>query len=153
MALRQHESDDPQQYRPPYPLSGGVGRPQGHAVHATAGASGTFAPGVEARAELFQSHAFLHVGEMLRSFDASFTDKHFYQSLDDGVLFEEYTSRQLCVAYYSNSGGHDELGVCWIDQAVAQVHDDARLLEIAHQLVDLLGGGTNFRLEQRNQKG
>jgi hypothetical protein len=155
MIVQLDDRDDPQRYRPPYPLSGEMaGQP---AVQPSAAASGSgpgpSAAGAEARAELFQSHAFLNVGEMLRSFDASFVDRHLYQSREDGGLFEEYTSRQLRVIYYSKSGGRDELGVCWIDAAAAQAHDDARLLEITHQLVNLLGGGANFRLEERTQKG
>lgn len=148
MILRPVDTDDPQRYSPPYPLSAVGGRQAPPAEHATVPASG-----IEARAELFQSHAFLNVGEMLRSFDTSFTDRHFYQSLDDGVMFEEYVSHQLRVFYYSNSQGRDELGVCWRDHATEQAHDHARLLELTHQLTNLLGGGTNFRLEERPGQG
>lgn len=142
MAFLSSEATDPQRYSPPDPLLFGGEQPSGGAGSGAAAQQ----RGVEVRLELFQSHAFLNVGELLRSYDQSFSDGHFSQSADEGVMCAIYTSSQLRVIYYSHSKGRDELGVCWADPASRPEDAHNRLREQARQLAEILGGGTNVRL-------
>lgn len=134
------QPQDPQRYAPPSPLPANAwGAPPTDRTPATS---------LCVCAELLQSHAFLNVGELLRSVDQSFRVQPRRHGRDDTVLTEEYVSDQVRVIYRLTNTGHDEVCVSWIDQETAEIHDSSRLLLLARQIVDIFGGGTNIHLEE-----
>jgi hypothetical protein len=102
--------------------------------------------GVEARVELYQSHALTQVETLLRSFDEGFI--HVFFDRDDGedVLCDEYENADFHVTYRMREHKRDELRVRWVGKKSSRVHCDAELLALARQLAYMLGGGTNLRL-------
>ncbi|MCG8349055.1 MAG: hypothetical protein MI924_14890 [Chloroflexales bacterium] len=102
--------------------------------------------GVEARVELYQSHALTQVETLLRSFDEGFI--HVFFDRDDGedVLCDEYENADFHVTYRMREHKRDELRVRWVGKKSSRIHCDAELLALARQLAYMLGGGTNLRL-------
>lgn len=102
--------------------------------------------GIEARVELFHSHAFTCIAAVLQSFDEGFSHTYFDRIVDTALLSEEFANDTFRVAYCLNETGRDEVRVAWNQQVSATNHGDAELLALARQVAHLLGGGTNLRL-------
>ncbi len=101
---------------------------------------------IEARIDLFQSHAFWKVELLLKSFDEGFKQVYFDRIDSAGVLSDEYDNGIFNVAYCLHDHGRDEVWISWSDELDRRGHRDEELVALARQIAHLLGGGTNLRL-------
>lgn len=102
--------------------------------------------GIEARIELYHSHAFLKVEALLKSFGEGFNHAEFDRLDGNDLLTDEYDNGRFHVTYCLHEHGRDELRVRWSQQLENAKRNDNELLGLARQLAHLLGGGTNLRL-------
>ncbi len=100
--------------------------------------------GIEARIDLFESHAFMKVAAVLQSFNEGFTHVYFDRVSGNTILSDEYENAKFHITYCLCEAQRDQLWVRWVQRNTR--HGDAELLALARQIAHLLGGGTNLRL-------